>query len=220
MDESTVNVDGLHEGRITLPNGCRLRIRLLRPGEDGAVRELLARLSPRARYLRFFSEMPVVPDSLVRMLTDAGDARRFALIAELDRANGSDVVALGNVAIDKDCAEVGLVVADAWQRQGIGGALIDGLMHAAEARGCHRFVVHGLWENPALRRLLNHVADIVSTMTRQGAMEITFVRRRPAAAHPPAFVDARGKTDWQEHAYERVLARGRLSAKGRNEPCL
>jgi len=164
--------------------------------------------------------MPFVPDSLVRMLTDVGDARRSALVAELDRASGSDVVALGNVAIDKDCAEVGLVVADAWQRQGIGVALIDRLMRAAEARGCHRFVVHGLWENSALRRLLNHVADIVSTMTRQGAVEITCVRRRPAAAHPPAFVDARGKTDWLEQAYERILARGRKSANGRNDPCL
>jgi GNAT superfamily N-acetyltransferase len=197
-----------------------LRIRPLQRGEDGAVRELLARLSPRTRYLRFFSELPFVPDSLLRLLTDVDDARRFALVAELDRANGSDIVALGNVVIDEDCAELGVVVADAWQRQGIGGALIDRLMLAAETRGCHRFVVHGLWENLALRRLLNHVADIVSTISFPGAMEITFVRRRPAAAHPPALVDARGKTDWMEQAYERILARRRKSVKGRNDPCL
>jgi hypothetical protein len=93
-------------------------------------------------------------------------------------------------------------------------------MQAAEARGCRRFVVSGLWENLALRRLLNHVADVESTMTHQGVMEISFVRRRPAAPHPPALAESRRKTDWMEQAYERILARGRESAKRRDDTCL
>ena len=83
--------------------------------------------------------MPVLPDSLLRMLADVDDPRRLALVAELDHADGGDVVALGNVsAIDDDRAEVGLVVADAWQRQGIGAALAARLLQAAEVRGYHR----------------------------------------------------------------------------------
>jgi GNAT superfamily N-acetyltransferase len=74
-----------------------------------------------------------------------------------------------------------LVVADAWQRQGIGRALAARLLHAAEGRGYRRFVVDGLLNNPALRPLLNHLADVVSTSTRRGVSEITFVRRRTAA---------------------------------------
>jgi GNAT superfamily N-acetyltransferase len=197
-----------------------LRIRPLRSGEELTIRELFGRMSPRTRYLRFFSEMPVVPDSLVRMLAEVDDHRRFALVAEFDTAYGSDVVALGNVAIAEDRAEIGIVVADAWQRQGIGVALIDRLMQTAEARGWRRFVVSGLWENLALRRLLNHVADVESTMTHQGVMEISFVRRRPAAPHPPALAESRRKTDWMEQAYERILARGRESAKRRDDTCL
>ena len=171
---------GADEGQIALPNGCHLRIRALRSGEDGPVRELCARLSPRTRYLRFFLPIPVLPDSLVRMLADVDDPRRLALVAELDDADGGDVVAFGNVGGgDDDRAEVGLVVADAWQRQGIGVAVAARLLHAAEGRGYHRFVVHGLGENSALHPLLNHVADVVSTKTRHGVSEITFVRRRP-----------------------------------------
>ena len=38
---------------------------------------------------------------------------------------------------------------------------------------------HGtLWENRVIRRLLHHVADIVSTTTRHGVSEICFIRRR------------------------------------------
>lgn len=180
-----MNSNTLDEGQIKLPNGCHLRIRALRRGEYGPVRELWARLSLRTRYLRFFSPMPVLPDSLLRMLADVNDPRRLALVAELDNAEGGDVVALGNVgASDDDRAEVGLVVADAWQRQGIGVALGATLLQAAEVRGYHRFVVHGLWDNPALRPLLNHLAEVVSTNTRFGVSEITFVRRR-TPSHAP-----------------------------------
>ena len=176
MSDSTVN------SNITLPNGLQVRIRPLRHGELNTVRELCARLSLRTRYLRFLSPMPVLPESLLLMLADVDDPRRLTLIAELDAAAGGNVVALGNMAaVDDDQAEFGLVVADAWQRQGIGSALAARLLHAAEVRGYRRFVVDGLLNNPALRPLLNHLADVVSTSTRRGVSEITFVRRRTAA---------------------------------------
>ena len=51
---------------ITLANDQRVRIRALRPCEDGSIREFYARLSARTRYLRFFSPMPSLPDSVRR----------------------------------------------------------------------------------------------------------------------------------------------------------
>jgi GNAT superfamily N-acetyltransferase len=194
------------QGKITLSNGCHLRIRALRQGEYDTVRELCARLSLRTRYLRFVSPMPVVSDSLLRMLADVDDPRRLALVAERDAAGGGDVVALANMGVgDDNHAELGLVVADAWQRQGIGVALAARLLQAAEVRGYHRFVVHGVSDNPALRPLINHIADVVSTNTRFGVSEITFVRRRPAGSSSRDPIK-----DPYERAYERILA-----AKGR-----
>ena len=177
MDESSF-ADPTVNSNITLPNGRHVGIRALRHGELNTVRELCARLSLRTRYLRFFSPMPVLPESLLRMLADVDDPRRLALIAELDDVDGGSVVALGNmVALDDDHAELGLVVADAWQRQGIGIALAARLLHEADLRGFRRFVVHGLWDNPAFRPVLSHTADVISATTRLGVSEITFVRR-------------------------------------------
>ena len=214
-----------NDNQITLANGCRLTIRPLRRGEEGTLRELFARLSPRSRYLRFFSEMPVTPDSIVRMLADVDGVHRLGIVAELDHAHGCDVVALGNVGIGEGLPEFGIVVADAWQRQGIGIAVIDRMLQAAERLGHQRFVVHALYENPAMRKLLDHVADVESTCTRQGVMEITFVRRRPAeeqrAARGAAAANRSGTLDqFLERAYERILAsQGREAAK-RRTPCL
>jgi GNAT superfamily N-acetyltransferase len=203
-----MQVSTLEESQIRLPNGRHVRLRELRPGEYGPVRELCARLSLRTRYQRFLSPMPVVPDSLVRVLADSEGPRQLAVVAQLGTADESDVIALGNLCVaDDDRAELGLVVADAWQRQGLGLALAATLVRAAEGRGHRRFVVHGLTGNPALRPLLRHLAEVVSTRTSYGVSEITFVSRHGAAESSVArLLLKRVGNDPQEQACERILA--------------
>jgi GNAT superfamily N-acetyltransferase len=159
--------------------GSHLHFRSLRPGEDGVVRDLFARLSLPTRYLRFFLPLPVLSDSLLRMIGGAEDEGRIAMVAETDDIH-RQVVALGNVApADSGRGEVGLVVADAWQRQGIGSALAHRLLRAAQDCGYRKFVVYSLIGNPAVRPLLARVGDVVSTRTHYGVSETTFIRRQP-----------------------------------------
>jgi RimJ/RimL family protein N-acetyltransferase len=205
------------ECRTELDNRVHVNIRPLRRGEESTVRELCARLSLRTRYLRFLLPVPVVSDSLVHTLANVDDPRRLALVAEVNDGDGYNVVGLGNVGgIDDDHAELGLVVADAWQRRGIGLALATEVLRAAEARGYRRFVLHAFSDNPALRPLLSHLANVVSRTTRHGVSEITFVLREPAAV-PSGAIQRGPKTpadDLLEKAYERILA-----AKGGTSPC-
>src|SRR4029077_7289917 len=95
-------------------------IRPLRRCENDAIRAIYARLSPQTRYLRFFSPMPTLPDSVLRLLTCVDHRRTLALVAE-DGTTDGEVVALGSFgAIDHDRVEVALVVRDDWQHQGVG----------------------------------------------------------------------------------------------------
>jgi RimJ/RimL family protein N-acetyltransferase len=163
---------------VILPDHRRLRVRSLRWCEDAPVRELYRVLSPRTRYLRFFSPMPELPDSVLRLLTCVDGRSGIALLGELQTPAGEEVVALGSFgATGEGLAEVGLVVSDAWQHQGIGTVIADRVLRAAEARGFHRFVAHALWDNQGIRRVLRRVGQIVSTRTRQGVTEISFVPR-------------------------------------------
>jgi acetyltransferase len=168
------------EDHITLSNQRELRIRPLHPDEDGPVRELDARLSKRTRYLRFLSPMPALPDSLLRLLASVDYHCRLSLIAEFDADGRHEVVALCSFgAIDNATAEVALVVSDEWQHQGIGTVLAGRVLQAAEDRGFGRFVVHVLWDNGVIRRLLTRVGHVVSSKTRFGISEVTFTRRTP-----------------------------------------
>ena len=201
-----MNADILDDERIDLRNGCSVSIRPLRRGEEGTVREFCTRLSPRARYLRFFQRMPVVPDSLVRLLADVSDPRRLAVVAQLDNVHGGGVLALGHLAaISDDYAELGLVVADAWQRQGIGTVLARKLIDAGAAHGFRRFVAFGLSHNAGWQRVLRPLADIVSTRTRLEVSEVTFVRKEPAAASVIGG-SSRAADDLLERAYDRMMA--------------
>jgi acetyltransferase len=166
------------ESYITLADQRRLRIRPLRPGEDGLVRELDARLSRRTRYLRFLSPMPSLPESILRLLSCVDYRRRLSLLAEHETGDAHEVVALCSFgAIDQVSAEVALVVSDDWQGQGIGTVLAERVLQAAEARGFGRFVVHVLTDNTVMRRLLRRVGHVVSSRTQAGVAEVTFTRR-------------------------------------------
>ena len=163
-----------------VPNRRVLEFRSLRGCEKQPVREFYDHLSPRTRYLRFFSPMPVLPDSVLNLIACGDDQQHLTLLAQVPGERASEIVAVGNIGPSDDgAAELALVVRDDYQRQGIGTALASNILSAAEARGVDRFVAFVLWENvTVIRKLLAHVADMVSARMHRGIAEMHFVPRR------------------------------------------
>ncbi len=165
------------EDWATLPDRRRLRIRLLRPGEEAPIRDLDAHLSVRSRYRRFFSPMHVLPDPVLRLLTAVDYCHRLALVAEVDTQSGTDIVGLGSfAAVDNSTVEVALLVSDEWQHLGIGTVLADRVLQAAEARGFTRFVANLFCDNAEMRRVVNRIGRVIASTARMGVCEVTFVR--------------------------------------------
>jgi|SRR5579863_178117 len=99
-----------------------------------ALTDFFAGLSMQTRYLRFFA--PVMPGpKLVRRMS-GGDSCVNAVVAVR-----SGLIIGHAMAVDQAgpqgarTADVGVVVADAWQGQGVGSALIRVLTDGAQARG-------------------------------------------------------------------------------------
>jgi RimJ/RimL family protein N-acetyltransferase len=162
---------------IILSNGRRVRLRPLLACEAETVRELYAHLSPRTRYLRFLSPMPTLPDSVLRVLLDLDQQRRMALVAHHAEGQG-EVVGLGSFgAVDDDSAEVGLVIRDDWQRQGLGTVLATRVLQAAENRGFHRFIAHVSSDNEPMRKIIKQIAVVISAKLSGRASELVFTRR-------------------------------------------
>ena len=78
-------------------------------------------------------------------------------------------------------ADIGLVVADAWQGLGLGSLLLEEILRAGEQRGIHEFSADVLPDNRrALRLLARHMA-ITRRMAADGVTSVVFGRRANSA---------------------------------------
>jgi GNAT superfamily N-acetyltransferase len=125
-------------------------IRPALPSDLPALGDFFAGLSMQTRYLRFFS--PVTPGpALLQLLaggagtTDADVATRVHVI--IGHAMATDRTGPGGIRM----TDIGLVVADAWQGQGVGSALLRTLLTGAQARGVTSVVMDFL---PGNRQVL------------------------------------------------------------------
>jgi ribosomal protein S18 acetylase RimI-like enzyme len=122
-----------------------------------ALREFLTGLSPRARYLRFFSGAPPTSQAMLAILT-GGTGRTDALVATEDgviigHAMAGDRAGPGG----SDRTEIGVVVADGRRGLGVGSALVRRLLARARARGATGVVMEVLAENrPVIAMVTDH----------------------------------------------------------------
>jgi GNAT superfamily N-acetyltransferase len=129
-------------------------IRPVRPAELTELGDFFAGLSAESRYLRFFA--PVTPTHDLLDLLSGGPANVDAIVAVADDGGivGHAMAADRPEPADPRAGratDVGVVVADAWQRRGVGALLMRGLIARAQARGVTSLAMDVL---PGNRRVL------------------------------------------------------------------
>jgi RimJ/RimL family protein N-acetyltransferase len=158
-----VEIESQREGRPGLV--------ALEPADREAVMRLFGRLSPQSVYRRFFS--PVArPDQFAAALLRV-DAQEREAVAALE--NG-EIVAVAQYARKpgNQRADLAIVVADAWQQQGLGTRLIAALADRALHRGVTSFAVDVQGDNHASIRLLRRVAPGIRLAFSGGVGEGSF----------------------------------------------
>src|SRR5215472_11476979 len=162
-------------GRTQVGTGRTGNFAIRRPCNSDCepIREFLTGLSPRARYLRFFSGAPPTSGAMLRILA-GGSPQTDVLVATADdgmiigHAMAGDRAGPGGTLL----TEIGVVVADDHRGQGVGSALVRELVDRADRRGVTAVVMEVLAEN---RQVLTMIADHwpVASEERSGAY-ITF----------------------------------------------
>jgi ribosomal protein S18 acetylase RimI-like enzyme len=123
---------------------------LVRPAaaDDAArIRDFVCGLSVRSQYFRFFTAVSPPSSGLLRALTGASGNADILLVTD----ERGDVVGHGMAAgagpDGTRTADVGLVVADGWQGQGLGTTLLSLLAGRAAQRGVTKLVLEVLPDN-------------------------------------------------------------------------
>lgn len=126
---------------VTMPDGLRLCVRPIEPGDRDELAEAYHNLSPESRRLRFLVPPNSLTERMLTYLTDVDGVNHVALVAEVVDAPGQPGVAVARfvrLREDPECAEVAVTVVDAWQGRGIGTRMLELIVEAAVRSGVRR----------------------------------------------------------------------------------
>lgn len=144
------------QAMIEIESATRRRpgLAILEPSDHDLVERLFWRLSPESVYRRFFSPRPR-PDQFIASVLRTDHHDREAVAA----TDGGEVVGVAQYVrlAGSHEADMAVVVADGWQRQGIGTRLVASLAERARAEGIAAFTVDVQGDNFGALKLLKRI---------------------------------------------------------------
>jgi ribosomal protein S18 acetylase RimI-like enzyme len=150
------NAGFVNRTQVAAPARAGFEIREAHSTDHLALRKFLTGLSPRVRYLRFFTGAPPTSQAMLRILTGSAGCTDALVAIEngaiIGHAMASDATGHGG----SRRTEIGVVVADGRRGMGVGAALVRGLLARAQERGATVLVMEVLAEN---QQVITMIAD-------------------------------------------------------------
>jgi acetyltransferase len=136
-------------------NGTTVTLRTTHEDDSELIQELVRGLSLRSRYHRFFYAMHELPAEILFRFTHNDPRSTLSMIVVLRRSGREEAIAMAQYAtgIHPECAEFAIVVADEWQRAGLGKRLLETLACVARSAGVERLEGDILTENEPMQRM-------------------------------------------------------------------
>jgi RimJ/RimL family protein N-acetyltransferase len=144
-------------------HGERVHMREVVPHDRALLSDLLVRLSDDTCWLRYFSAGPLSFERAWQEASRMAQRRtpdRAALVVTIRRGDAEEAIAVAEVVRDQRTptnGELGIVVRDDYQTQGIGSVLGSQLAQIARATGITTVRAEILFENRGAQRLLRRV---------------------------------------------------------------
>lgn len=178
---------------VLMRDGRSALLRPLTPNDEPQVAAFHRELSDTTVHFRYFHSMTLAQRTDHHRLAGVchGDAvQDFAIAADV----GGRIVAIGRLAraIAGGEAELAVVVADAWQRLGLGGQLVKALLDEARAAGCRRVVMDILSDNAGMERIAAHHGFTRVFEREIGVVHALLDLGTPLASNTPATPTAPG----------------------------
>ena len=153
-----------------LKSGDSVLLRPIRPEDEPLMVRFHQALSDQTVYLRYFHmenlSSRTAHDRLLQKCFIDYD-REIALVADyIDPQNGEhEIIAVGRLTKDSvgNDAELAVLVADRWQKEGLGAELVSRLIEVARDQKLERVVANILPENQSMRSLANRFGFVVQS---------------------------------------------------------
>jgi acetyltransferase len=138
----------------TLDDGSKLTLRHIAPADAAIEQAFVHGLSRQSSYLRFHGTIKDLSKKDLEKYTNPDSRNAVALIVLHSGETGEEEIGVARYAIDPDGmnGEFAIVVADAWQKRGIGTRLMNALMRHLKASRVKRISGSVLKSNAAMRK--------------------------------------------------------------------
>jgi acetyltransferase len=131
-------------------------VRRIQPDDRVLLCRFYAELSPDSRAERFHGATPPIADGTARAFCGPDHRHREGIVAVAIDDDGRSTI-IGHVCVEPtaaDEAEMAIAVADGWQRQGVGRAMLGEAIRWARAHQVARLRASVRWGNAAVIALL------------------------------------------------------------------
>jgi acetyltransferase len=151
--------------RSQLKDGTQVLVRPLKPEDAELEQRFVQGLSPETRYFRFMSAVRELPPALLAKLTQIDYDREIALIATIEENGETIEIGVCRYATNPDgrSCEFAIVIADKWQKSGLGRYLMTQLINAARTRGLQVMKGVFLASNERMLRFVQRLGFVLST---------------------------------------------------------
>lgn len=141
--------------------------------DRAALRRFFFRLSPETIYRRFHSPIVRPEQAQPERLLDLDHHDREAVVALVQFQEELEIVGVARYVRrpGADSAEVAVVVADDWQRQGLATRMLGALGELAVAAGIRQFTLNMQADNQAVLRLVRRLYPEARMSCSQGTCE-------------------------------------------------
>lgn len=125
-----------YESHIRTSMGIDIFVRPIRPEDAPLLVDLFESLSARSVYMRFFTPLKRLPQSMLARFTQIDYDREMALVALSGSGSEEKMLGVARVITERNekHAEFSVVVADPWHGQGIGAELLGQCLRIAEEK--------------------------------------------------------------------------------------
>ena len=149
MPLSHLSKDNMVE--FKMENGKIALLRPIRPEDEALEKEMFSKFSLETKRFRFFHHAFEATDELIRRFTHINHDREIAIITEVNENGKKKMAGVARLISDnKKIAEFAVVVADPWQRQGLGSKMTSSMIDIAKKRGIKKIYVDVLRDNYAM----------------------------------------------------------------------
>ncbi len=158
----------------TLRDGRRVEIRALRPEDRDDLVAAVGRTSTQSLYRRFFAVKRSFSEQETDFFLNVDFVNHVALVVVADEGGRPAIVGGGRyIVVAPGQAEVAFVVVDAYQRQGVGAALMRHLAAVARGAGLEELIAEVLPDNAPMLKVFEKCGLRLGTRRDAGVVHVT-----------------------------------------------